>query len=273
MARNILEILKALVAHERSARAIGEVKEAEAFAAKIAEMLTAHKLEMSDIDFQERQYTQPLGLTQFDMRLVRGLKNPDQVFVWRLTIADAIALVNGCKMLGDEDADWSIFFAGREEDREAACVLFEFFLEIIERLGNKTVTGSGRTKRAKELKAKVGLPKDSPLQVLNRFPGWKQIWKEYLHEYRESFLMGLANTLETRLKTQYYSMTENNTGVGIIHIKRDAIEVQNFVDEIKTETGHAKQVSKVKAAYDEGAKVGARIPLGMLDKLPKGHRA
>ena len=50
----IIEKLRKLIAHEQSARTIGNIAEAEAFASKIQDLLTAHKLDMSEVDFQAR---------------------------------------------------------------------------------------------------------------------------------------------------------------------------------------------------------------------------
>jgi hypothetical protein len=60
MENTIVAKLRKLVAHERSTRSIGSLAEAETFAAKIQDLLTAHKLSMSEIDFQAREEGEPI---------------------------------------------------------------------------------------------------------------------------------------------------------------------------------------------------------------------
>lgn len=269
MARNVLEILRALVEHEKSARKIGEMKEAEAFASKIAEMLATHKLQMSDIEFEERRQTQPLKLMLFDMRFVRGLRNPDKAYAWRMIIADAVAVVNGCQMMGDPDHHYTLYFAGRREDSLAACALFEYFLELGERMSYHTVSGRNRKKRANEFNARVGLPQ---IGIVKELPEWNKHFKKFIHNYRESWLVGFSQTLETRLKTQYFSLTENSTGTGIIHIKRDAIEVADFVKQHTGGQANIKGQATLQSAFDAGRDTAASMPLNPNNRFSKASR-
>lgn len=52
---SVMELLAKLMRHEQSAREVGSLAEAEAFASKVQAMLTKHKLEMSEIKFEERE--------------------------------------------------------------------------------------------------------------------------------------------------------------------------------------------------------------------------
>src|ERR1700761_2749207 len=45
-----------LIAHEESARSIGSLSEAEAFAAKIQDMLITHKMSLSDIEREAEEH-------------------------------------------------------------------------------------------------------------------------------------------------------------------------------------------------------------------------
>lgn len=53
MENPIIEKLRKLIAMEQSARSIGSLAEAEAFASKVQELLSKHKLEMSEIELDE----------------------------------------------------------------------------------------------------------------------------------------------------------------------------------------------------------------------------
>ena len=46
----IIEKLRKLIAHEKSARSIGNIHEAEAFASRIQTLLDEHKLSMGEVE-------------------------------------------------------------------------------------------------------------------------------------------------------------------------------------------------------------------------------
>ena len=80
----LIDRLQKLIAHERSARAVGSTREAEAFAERIATILTEHKLSMTEIEFEAQDTTDPIG----DSR-VEGLRAT--IEPWRLVLAHGIA--------------------------------------------------------------------------------------------------------------------------------------------------------------------------------------
>lgn len=61
MASAVVEKLQKLINHEKSARSIGSIAEAETFAAKIADLLFTHKLEMSDIEIADEERDEPIA--------------------------------------------------------------------------------------------------------------------------------------------------------------------------------------------------------------------
>jgi hypothetical protein len=54
------ELLQKLIAHEQSARAIGNTAEAEAFAMKIADLMFRHNLSMSDVEIKQQEQDEPI---------------------------------------------------------------------------------------------------------------------------------------------------------------------------------------------------------------------
>ena len=48
---NVIDKLRKIMAHAASAREIGNLAEAEAFAAKAQELLLRHKLDMTEVEF------------------------------------------------------------------------------------------------------------------------------------------------------------------------------------------------------------------------------
>jgi len=47
----MMTTLRKLITHEKSARSIGSIEEAESFAAKIQELMFKHKLAMTDVEY------------------------------------------------------------------------------------------------------------------------------------------------------------------------------------------------------------------------------
>lgn len=56
MRSDIIEILRKLIEHEKSANAIGNFAEAEAFAEKIQQLMQAHDLTMADLGWQAPEW-------------------------------------------------------------------------------------------------------------------------------------------------------------------------------------------------------------------------
>lgn len=61
MNKSIIEKLRKLIRHERSAREIGSIAEAEAFAERIQSLCDEYNLSISEIDIDEINSTNRLG--------------------------------------------------------------------------------------------------------------------------------------------------------------------------------------------------------------------
>jgi len=115
----VTERLQKLIAMEQSARKIGNIAEAEAFAAKVAELLFRHNLSMSDIEIKEQEQNEPI-----DREYVAGNKGRSP---WMEILAKAVATACFCKHMIIGKTSTQIF-VGRTSDRQAAASLYKHLI-------------------------------------------------------------------------------------------------------------------------------------------------
>jgi hypothetical protein len=116
MNEKIIDTLRKLINHERSAREIGNVEEAAAFAAKIQSFIDKYNIELSEID---------LTVEQSDVRsetLVADCKQQ-----WMKFLLVNIAEINGCSILFRK-AGYDVF--GLPMDIELVATLYEYFCTL-----------------------------------------------------------------------------------------------------------------------------------------------
>lgn len=89
----IIDKLAKMLRHQESAKAIGSIAEAEAFATRIQELLDKHKLEMSDIQFSEQEAAEPIDYDVIAPRHL-GIKEERKRVEWQEDLAMSIAHSN-----------------------------------------------------------------------------------------------------------------------------------------------------------------------------------
>ncbi len=112
----IIEKLRKLIAHAKSAREIGNVAEAEAFAEKIQELLDTHNLSMSEIEIETAKSSVNHSHS--------GLHAINQ---WQQLFCNNLAAINGCRLVlrGTE-----ITLVGSDVDRLIVIEIYEYFTEL-----------------------------------------------------------------------------------------------------------------------------------------------
>lgn len=145
----IIVKLNKLLRHAESAREIGSIAEAEAFAARTQELLTKHKLEMSDIQFVEQEESEPIELEYISPSDL-GIKHQPKRIAWQENLAMTIGHANDCSTLILIDSNCA-FFVGRKSDREICVGLLRYFLHLIISLA-KDATNNARDSEARDTK-------------------------------------------------------------------------------------------------------------------------
>lgn len=237
----IISLIQKLIAHEKSARDIGNQAEAEAFATKIAALLAQHKLEMSEVEYKAQEIENPFG-TGWSKK-AGGSSTPQ----WRMSLAQAIANAFFCHISYSTRGN-QITFYGRNSDRKAAIEMYE------------TLSDTGVYLAKKEWKL-------SSLSSMFRFNSGPAAIA-----WRKSFLRGFADGISRRLRDQYH-ITEgkaNATGTGII--LREKAALQAYVATFKFREGAARKSSGFNAdAYTRGLEHGSTAGLNRRLSLGKGE--
>lgn len=127
MKEKILDRLRKLIRHEQSARAIGNMKEAAAFAMKIQELLDQHDLSLGDIDIEESRASVK-GECFRDLPITQ---------VWQKNFLHALAELHGCRMILDSGG--TAMIVGSDFDREIVIELFQYFEALGRHLADRHI--------------------------------------------------------------------------------------------------------------------------------------
>lgn len=126
---SMIDKLNKLIAHEKSARAIGSIEEAETFAAKIQTLMFAHKLEMSDLEYAAEEANEPVDselVSEYDLTGARRNTNRSQS--WVGVLVNAVAKSNFCRTVGSRIGNGCTII-GKPSDRTATKVLFKYLYD------------------------------------------------------------------------------------------------------------------------------------------------
>ena len=251
-----IEKLRKLIAHERSARSVGNIQEAEAFAERIQELLTAHKLGMAEVEFQEREDGEPIDWEAVVAGEADGKKFKTY---WRVTLAKAIAKTNSCQVVNQtRSRGRNFFFVGRTSDRELAKILYLYMVELGEELCLKSQRENREIQRLKFNLTNGIMSYDLPTWANSAFNSW-------MKHYRESWKVGFADAVAKRFEDRYNEMLAaqaQTAANAIVHIKKDALAVQAFLRG-KTAAGRGRVVRDDSSAdgYAHGQRTGGFINL------------
>jgi hypothetical protein len=158
-----LNKLKKLVNQKRGEEALGNYAAAEAFALKIQELLIKHKLDLSEVEREAEDSSNPLVTKEISPQAWGEDRLPKRV-AWTEGLADIIASHYFCKGLALLESN-AVLFVGREADVEIASTVFCYLMrtglnicetELAERVLEYTAPGPYRYLR---------LPPPPPLRI------------------------------------------------------------------------------------------------------------
>lgn len=261
----IIEKLRKLIAHEKSARSVGSLAEAEAFAAKIQELLLANKLGMDEIALDERERSEPIESLWVNPEDA-GCRRRSKRVEWQERLAYAVARCNGCELLITPSSN-VVFFVGRTSDREAAKALFLYLLELAKRLPQNAALENAADERVK------------CMAVWGR--SWESYFKQWMKDYREAWRAGFGSAVTRRLYAKYAEMMERERAAhgeestALVHIKRDEQAIRQYLDDLFKDKKEwtEKQRNNVARqpfnpdAYADGQRAGQSVAL-TANRLP-----
>lgn len=243
MDSKILEKLRKLVAHERSARDIGSIAEAEAFATKVQAMMDEHNIGMTDVDYAERAASEPIDWAYVNSD-DQGFHESRYEISWQLRLGRAIAMCNNCRMIRSA---WrsknGVAFVGRTTDREFAKMMYLYFMDLAYDLNEKSAEqarGEQKFKYMNELEPWQDYDINAFYKIMR---DWKGAWFE-----------GFSSALVSRF---YQKWTDTNqrmeAGTGIVHVKKDQLAIADF---LKGKTRESKGFGRSAGLNPDGMKRG-----------------
>lgn len=245
--KKVIELLRKLVSHEKSARTVGNIHEAEAFAARIQTLLSEHKLGMTDVEFAEREAGEPIDWEYVDPAVV-GFHGKRAKVAWQVFIANAIASANTCEtVLANGN---KLYFVGRTTDRELCRVFFLYLLEMAKQLAETdAITNMDEQRRL--FKKERGFQFYYPPR---RFLAW-------MFDYRKAWYNGFSMTVGERLEQKAKEAEKAANPNAIIHISKDRELVKAEVAENSKPLSYSGRLGRNQAAFQRGAEAGSTIAL------------
>lgn len=237
---SVLELLAKLMRHEQSAREVGSLAEAEAFASKVQQLLTAHKLDMSEIDFEQREQFEPIGRENVFASDI-GIKRRNKRIEWQEGLAFAIATCNGCQLL-ITNASNAVFFVGRTSDRQACAQVYVRFVRMAFDLAEKSAEESKGAQREKCMK---------------RNGQWYNgaVFAHWMRAYKNSFCVGFSSAIQSRFHAQVRQMEEaKKTAEGencsaMVHMRKDSEAISAYISDLFK--GRKESKAKDRIEYDD----------------------
>ena len=238
---SVVDKLQKLIAHERSAREIGNLAEAETFAAKIAELLFTHKLSMSEVEIADEERNEPVAQETID-----GLRAP-----WAGTLAMGIAGASFCRVL---QSHTGYIFIGRTSDRLAAMAMFR----------NLAVTG--RKLSESELAA---------YKKTEQYTYESSFRTRIAATWKASFLHGYAQAIYMRLQSERKQLTvaAQNAGSSLVWINKTESALAEYMAEKYPRLGRSRQshTNLHGDAYRAGQARGSNVSLKAQAALTGGR--
>jgi hypothetical protein len=238
----ITEKLSKLLAMEEGARAIGNLKEAEAFAAKVQEVLFKYNLSMSDIEVEQQERDEPVGKGRIDF-LETGTRT-----AWVESLGAAAATICFCKMYVVLNSS-VLFFAGRESDRAAAIALLGHLMGCAKSVCNKEAREARQSNPFKE--NAHGWPGDS--RIVSERNKWNARW-------RASFLLGFGNAIYTRVMADRMVLAAESSKSGAMVVRKEAA-IAEWAKTQKSKRPRSMVARVDTAAYNAGVQAGQNTNL------------
>ena len=241
----VLDRLKKLYAKAKSAEAIGSEEEAKVFATKVQELLSRHKIDLSEVEYKNLDETDPVV-----RRLVNfasaGISVKKRRIEWQEFMASIVCEAYFCKFIVVTGSS-NLFFAGRGVDLEAAEQVFLYLLRVANSLADKEyVKYFYECKDAGDVTMARG--------------------------FRSGYLIGFTHRLAERYKEERERIKREHAASGTALIRlTDAIKmVENFLEKA-ADTKKAKPIGastreENEEGYLRGRRDAEKIPIGQNQK-------
>jgi hypothetical protein len=265
----IIRKLQLLISHQQSAAAIGNQAEAEAFAGRIQQMLSKHKLSMTDLEAKEEEKEGVTSGLAVDPRRF-GMKDKDGMIPWLLDLARSIAKVNDCEILVQQvqkatksrkamlagkffktQTTNQFIFVGIEVDRVAAEEFYVYMAKLVWEYAGKA-GDDVKERLRREIMYEIG--KCAPGHLSAK-----------LHDFRHSYCKGFVSAVTKRMidAREAEKAQAANTETGLMVIDRRAVMVRTYVTKISTKGPATEMYNKGRQSmgFEMGRQQGQKVAL------------
>lgn len=216
MEEKILDKIRKLHRHAESARNIGSEAEAQAFAQMVNQLLNKHRLELTDIQFEEQRRNEPVTEAEIDFRkygdTYRGKpvewKFKRQRIEWIERLADIVARAHSCQILIMDKTN-RLFLAGTETNRQIA----EYVLITLMRAAEK-LSWDEYAKYFYKCRDELG---DVTLA----------------RGFRHAWLISFIHRIHERFQEEKAKMNQDKTGTALVRYDRERADIDEFLKDRK----------------------------------------
>jgi hypothetical protein len=129
----IIDKLKKMMAHAKSAEAIGSEAEAQAFATRVQQMIAQHMIDQSELEREEEQLINEIVSESPGWKQVRVRRKR---VPWLNTLATCVADGNFCSLLISPKSS-QVWFVGRKSNVELAIEVYTRLVDLAESIADK----------------------------------------------------------------------------------------------------------------------------------------
>jgi hypothetical protein len=238
MSQKLLQKIKNLIEHEKSARKIGSIHEAKAFAERIQNLIEKYSLDVAEID--------ALG----EKEEIKGYVLKFAAAVWQKVLLSGIAKANSCGIAFSRGKDIPAV-VGYKDDVEIVVSLYDYFSRLAEEYADKLPSGN----------TYFSIHQENALSIsLNFNHRDKNLSKD-------SFLLGFAQSISKRFSETKATCEEKEKelhpeSLALVRINNKSEEVNNWMLQKLTVVNAQNPTVKVdKEAYDQGIDLGEDVAL------------
>lgn len=243
----IIELLKKVIAQEKSEREIGNLAAAETFAAKVQELLTKHKLNMTDVEFAAEEANEPIlaeCVSSDDLLCLNAKTKNDR---WHSILISTIADANFCQVICGKSNRFVI--VGRDSDRQVVKMMFTYLAQACVEMARR---------EANSARCKIGF-----------FSGDRRGKSAANRVFISSFKTGFALAINTRLQAKRLELKAGAQSQGLIRI--DQLELATNTA-MKRLFPNARQVServtsRSAVGYYAGKSYGSAVGINSTARL------
>lgn len=252
----IIDKLGKLIAMEQSARGIGNMAEAEAFASKVQELLTKHKLDMSDVEFAEEEMNEPPVSEYINTdRDPAFHTNPKRIQPWIGTLLMAVCEANFCESVQIMRRGHTFYIVGRASDRETSKMLFKYLYGACMEMAPRA---------AKEYMTKFDdleeLVQDFEKKIANR-----------KMKFKSAFKAGFASAILSRMERKRVELKAGAQEQGLIRIDQlEKATADKFKECFPNSTFRTDHHKRDAAGFNAGTAYGETIGIGSQKRLGAG---